>query len=82
MPGSTSWTTRWPASIDPSHPPRSTWDGPREIQTKHHDLRIGIVDATVIALAERLGEDKVATLDRRHFATVRPAHVTALRSLP
>ena len=54
----------------------------REIQTKYQDLRIGIVDATVIALAERLGEDKVATLDRRHFATVRPAHVTALRLLP
>jgi predicted nucleic acid-binding protein len=36
--------------------------------------RVGVVDATVIALAERFGEDKVATLDHRHFAAVRPRH--------
>jgi hypothetical protein len=38
-------------------------------------------DASVIALVERLGEAKVATLDSRHFAVVRPAHVDALRLL-
>jgi hypothetical protein len=36
----------------------------------------------VVALAERLDEPKVATLDQRHFRTVRPTHVTALELLP
>lgn len=54
----------------------------REIQSTYRELAIGIVDATVIALAERFGEPKVATLDHRHFTTVRPAHITALTLLP
>jgi hypothetical protein len=33
-------------------------------------------------LAERLGADQVATVDRRHFSVVRPAHVDALTLLP
>jgi predicted nucleic acid-binding protein len=35
-----------------------------------------------VALAERLGEAKIATLDQRHFRTVRPAHVEALELRP
>ncbi len=46
------------------------------------DLPLGTTDATVVALAERLGVDEVATLDRRHFTVVRPAHVPSLTSLP
>lgn len=54
----------------------------RRLQAQHADLTLGVVDASVIALVERLGERKVATLDHRHFATVRPAHVAALTLLP
>jgi uncharacterized protein len=54
----------------------------RELQAQYEDLRLGVVDASVLALVERLGEDKVATLDHRHFRTVRPAHAGALRLLP
>jgi predicted nucleic acid-binding protein len=39
-------------------------------------------DASVIALAERLGVAEVATLDHRHFQAVRPRHVSALQLLP
>lgn len=35
---------------------------------------IGFVDATVIAMAERLKASSIATTDRRHFTAVRPAH--------
>jgi hypothetical protein len=35
-----------------------------------------------VALAERLSEPKVATLDQRHFRAVRPAHVDALELRP
>ncbi|WTY93308.1 hypothetical protein OG589_39230 [Sphaerisporangium sp. NBC_01403] len=41
-------------------------------------LPLGAVDASVIAVAERLGITEVATLDRRHFTVVRPWHTTAL----
>jgi predicted nucleic acid-binding protein len=54
----------------------------RELQARYLDLRLGVTDASVIALAERLGEAKVATLDHRHFGVVRPRHVDALELLP
>lgn len=54
----------------------------RVLQQEYADLRLGVVDASVVALAERLGEPKLATLDRRHFTVVRPTHVVALELLP
>jgi hypothetical protein len=54
----------------------------RELQHEYADLDLGVVDASVIALAERLGEPKVATLDHRHFGVVRPRHVIALELRP
>jgi hypothetical protein len=40
------------------------------------------VDAAVLAILERLGEPKLATLDRKHFTAMRPRHVDALELLP
>ena len=40
-------------------------------------MRLGTVDASVVAAAERLGITAIATLDRRHFSVVRPRHVEA-----
>jgi uncharacterized protein len=51
------------------------------VQT-YGDMPLGTTDATVIALAERMGVREVATLDRRHFRVVRPGHVEALTLLP
>jgi uncharacterized protein len=53
-----------------------------ELVTTYADLPLGTTDATVIALAERLGVREIATLDRRHFTVVRPRHVPALTLLP
>lgn len=53
-----------------------------ELEARYDDLRLGLVDASVIAVCERLGEKKVATLDRRHFSIVRPLHCPALHLLP
>ncbi|CAN5907979.1 hypothetical protein BH23ACT2_BH23ACT2_21590 [soil metagenome] len=53
-----------------------------EIEEQYADLEIGFVDASVIALCERLGEPKVATLDHRDFSVVVPHHVGALELLP
>jgi len=46
------------------------------------DLRVGFVDCAVLAMVERLREPKLATLDHRHFATMRPTHAEALTLLP
>jgi predicted nucleic acid-binding protein len=48
----------------------------------YKDLRVGYVDCAVLAIVERLGENRLATLDHRHFATMRPSHVGALELLP
>ena len=45
-------------------------------------LPLGTSDASVVAVAERLGIAEVATLDRRHFSVVRPKHVPAFTLLP
>jgi len=46
------------------------------------DFPLGGADASVIALAERLGAAIVITLDRRRFAAVQPRHRPAFDLLP
>lgn len=46
------------------------------------DLPLGTSDASVVALAERLGVVDVATVDHRHFRVVRPRHVGVFTLLP
>lgn len=53
-----------------------------ELVEKYADVPLGTVDASVIALAERLDLPAVTTLDHRHFGVVRPCHVEALALLP
>ena len=53
-----------------------------QLEATYAELGLGFVDASVIATCERLGERKVATLDRRHFSVVRPQHCDALTLLP
>ncbi|MBI2236936.1 MAG: twitching motility protein PilT [Actinobacteria bacterium] len=54
----------------------------RELVDRYADLGVGFVDAAVLAIVERLGEPKLATLDHRHFSVMRPRHVDALELLP
>lgn len=54
----------------------------RELCRRYHDLRLGFVDAAVVAVAERFEESAIATLDQRHFSVIRPRHVTAFELLP
>jgi uncharacterized protein len=53
-----------------------------ELVEQYADFPLGGVDASVIALAERLDTPIVLTLDRRHFAAVRPNHCESLQLLP
>ena len=53
-----------------------------DLAERYADLRLGGTDASVIAIAERLGIHRIATFDRRHFTVVRPVHVEAFTLLP
>lgn len=57
------WSVAWGDELDLARA--------RDLERAHHSLRLGLVDGVVIAMAERLGADAVATLDLRHFAAVR-----------
>lgn len=52
------------------------------LQQEYADLPLEFVDAAVIAVAERLEQTRVATLDHRHFGVVRPRHVDAFELVP
>jgi uncharacterized protein len=53
-----------------------------ELVETYADFPLGMADASVIAVAERLAVCDIATLDHRHFRVVRPRHTTAFRLLP
>lgn len=53
-----------------------------EILATYADSRIDLVDASVVAVAERLRATRIYTLDRRDFGIVRPRHVDAFELLP
>ena len=68
--------------VDVEAPDPDDWVRIGELVERYADFHLGGTDASVIALAERLEAEVVFTLDRRHFAAVRPKHVTSLRLLP
>jgi predicted nucleic acid-binding protein len=51
-----------------------------DLMSRHEWL--GFVDATVVAIAERLRIKRIATTDRRHFGAVRPVHVAGFTLVP
>lgn len=53
-----------------------------ELVARYRDLPLGMVDASVVTTAERLGIREIATVDQRHFTVVRPNHVKAFTLMP
>lgn len=53
-----------------------------ELLKKYSDVNIGFVDASIIAVAERLKIIKILTTDRRHFSIVKPSHCQSFTLLP
>jgi len=53
-----------------------------ELIGRYADLGLGFVDASIMTVAERLNVTTIATLNRRDFAVVRPAHCDALDLIP
>jgi predicted nucleic acid-binding protein len=60
----------------------SEWGRIADLVEQYRDLPLGIVDASVVALAERHRAETIATLDRRHFSVVRPRHAPGFTLVP
>ena len=58
------------------------WDRAADLVQTYADLGLGLVDASLVALAERLSITTLATLNSRDFHVVRPAHTAAFTLLP
>ncbi len=54
----------------------------RSLLRTYADLGLEFVDAAVVAVAERLEQTRVGTLDRRHFSVVQPLHCEAFTLVP
>ena len=50
------------------------------LMSKYPEL--GFVDSSVVAIAERMLVDTIATTDRRHFSGVRPSHAERFTLVP
>lgn len=60
----------------------SDWERVAALITTYADIGLDAADASLIAIAERLGVTTIATLDERDFRIVRPTHVDALALVP
>lgn len=58
------------------------WIRVGELIDAYADLPLDIIDASLIAAAERLELTTIATLDHRDFRVVRPRHCTAFELIP
>ncbi|MFE3002129.1 type II toxin-antitoxin system VapC family toxin [Nocardia sp. NPDC059246] len=54
-----------------------------ELRSAYYDLNLDIVDATCVVLADHFDTDRILTLDRRDFRTLRPlSRYSAFQILP
>lgn len=58
------------------------WIRCAELVRIYSDLELDLMDASLVAVAERLKVTEIATLNRRDFNVVRPTHVEAFTLLP
>lgn len=58
------------------------WQRIAELVWTYRDMPLGTTDASIVAIAERLGITQIATLDRRHFGAVTPTHCPSFELLP
>lgn len=53
-----------------------------ELIEQYADSDMGFTDASIVAMAERLNVTRILTLDRRHFAMIRPRHCAYFDLVP
>lgn len=58
------------------------WERVEDLIRQYEDLGLGTADASIVAVAERLGITTIATFNERDFRVVRPRHVEAFELVP
>lgn len=61
---------------------RQDWGSVVALSRQCADIRLDAVDASLVAVAERLKLDRIATYDHREFRAVRPQHIDSFELLP
>lgn len=57
-------------------------DAARSIIDRYRDQQVGVADASLVVLAERMRTRRILTLDRRHFEVIRPQRGGRFSLLP
>ncbi|MCZ7663108.1 MAG: PIN domain-containing protein [Thermoleophilia bacterium] len=70
------------AAVEVEAPSSDDWPAIAGLVQRYADFPIGGTDASVAVLAERLGTDRIVTLDRRHFGAIRMSDGRPFRLLP
>lgn len=58
------------------------WQRCADLAEQYASLRLDLIDASLVAVAERLKLTTLATLNHRDFTVVRPRHADAFELLP
>lgn len=58
------------------------WTRVAELIDTYSNISLDAADASIVAIAERLDQSVVATLDERDFRIIQPAHTDAFELLP
>lgn len=67
-------------TIEPVEP--EDYDRIAELMDAYADFPLGFVDASIVAVAERLDTRDLLSTDRRHFGAVRPRHARGFSLAP
>lgn len=67
-------------TVEPAN--SADWRRIRDLVDAYADMPLGGTDASLVAIAERLGASRIATFDRAHFTVVRPRHCDAFEIVP
>ncbi len=70
------------AAVEVEGPIAEDWAAIADLVTRYGDFPLGGTDASVAALADRLGTELIVTLDRRHFMALRSSRGQPYLILP
>ena len=68
--------------LEPIDLTEADWQRCAQMLEQYASLRLDLIDASLVAVAERLKLSTLATLNRRDFTVVRPRHAVAFDLMP
>ena len=68
--------------VEPVDLTDADWQRCSDLIERYASMRLDLIDASLVAIAERLNLTKLASLNRRDFTIIRPRHAEAFELLP